>query len=401
MSLNNDDTPENPWSDQSGSASKGSQPEKPGDKDPSPFNRVRSSKGRDKNDNVFQHRRPGEGNPLDDLIEKIQLSFKNRGTGGPSSPGNGPKIGVFVLVFVGLIVWLSTGFYRVQEGEVAVVLRFGEMIRTASPGLQYRLPSPIETEIIKKVAVLNKIDGGIRSDTTKNAADAMEQNLILTGDENMVHTNYTVLWKIKDVAEFLFTAREPEATIRVAAESSIREILGQTTARLALTEGRETIGTHAQELLQKILDMYKMGVQIVSVQLQRVEPPAQVIQAFNDMQASLVDADRLRNEAEAYRNDIIPRARGEAEKIIQDAEAYQQQVVAQAEGNASRFNAVLTSYKLHPEVTLKRAYFDTMQQVLKRVNKTIVDGKTAAGIVPYFNLQREKKVQSPEKGEAQ
>lgn len=410
MSLNNDDTPENPWSDKPTPPSKGSQPEKPDDKDPSPFNRSRSSNGRDRNDNVFQHRRSGDGNPLDDLIEKIQSAFKSRGNGGPPSgfpPSSfAPKMGIALFTVGALVIWFGTGFFRVQEGEVAVVLRFGEINRTSSPGLRYRLPSPIETEIVKKVAVLNKIDGGIRADTNRNASDAMEQNLILTGDENMVHTNYTVLWKIKDVAEFLFTARDPESTIRVAAESSIREILGQTTARLALTEGRETIGVHAQELLQKILDMYKMGVQIVSVQLQRVEPPVQVIQAFNDMQASLVDADRLRNEAEAYRNDIVPRARGEAEKIIQDAEGYQQQIVAQAEGDASRFNAVLTSYKLHPEVTMKRAYFDTMQQVLKRANKTIVDGKTSSGIVPYFNLQRDNKkpqaqAAAPEKGDAQ
>ena len=154
-------------------------------------------------------------------------------------------------------------------------------------------------------------------------------------------------------------------------------------------------------MLQKIPDMYKMGVQIVSIQLQRVEPPVQVIQAFNDMQASLVDADRLRNEAEAYRNDILPRARGEAEKIIQDAEAYQQQVVAIAEGEAARFSVALAAYNLHPEVAQKRLYLDTMQQVLKNAQKTIVDGKTSHGIVPYFNLQNSQKNTPQTKGESQ
>jgi membrane protease subunit HflK len=226
--------------------------------------------------------------------------------------------------------------------------------------------------------------------------EAQEQNLILTGDENMVHTNYTVLWKIKDIAEFIFTMRDPESTIRVAAESSIREVLGQTTARLALTQGRETIGAKSQELLQKILDTYKAGVQIVSVQLQRVEPPIQVVQAFNDMQASLVDADRLRNEAEAYRNDTIPRTRGKAAKIVREAEAYQQQVIAQAKGEVSRFNAILSAYRLNPEITVRRHYLETMEKVLAQASKTIVGAGVAGakggnGVVPYINLQPHKK----------
>jgi membrane protease subunit HflK len=215
----------------------------------------------------------------------------------------------------------------------------------------------------------------------------------------MVYTNYTVLWKIRDLGEFLFAAREPESTIRVAAESAMREVLGQTTARLALTDGRGTIGTKSQELLQKILDSYKLGVQIVSVQLQRVEPPAQVIQAFNDMQASLVDGDRLKNEAEAYHSDILPRARGEAEKILQDSEAYRQEIVSQAEGEAARFNAIYASYRLNPKVTSTRLYFDTLQKVLKKNSKTIVDGKVGSGVMPYLNLQNGKKTQTTEKGE--
>ncbi|MCX7337750.1 MAG: FtsH protease activity modulator HflK [Alphaproteobacteria bacterium] len=348
------------------------------------------------------------GNPIDDLLDKMQEFLKTgafpKGSGGGSGGGSGrpdisPVLLVIIVAVVSLGAWLSSGFYRVQEGEVAVVLRFGEMVRISPPGLQYRLPAPIEVEMVKKVTILNKIDSGYKSETQKaTSGEAAEQNLILTGDENMVHTNYTVLWKIKDVAEFLFTARDPEATIRVAAESSIRETLGQTTATLALTKGRELIGTNAQALLQKILDTYKMGVQIVSVQLQRVEPPVQVVQAFNDMQASLVDADRLRNEAEAYRNDILPRARGEAEKIAQESEAYRQQVIAQAEGEAARFNAILVSYRLNPEVTIRRYYLDTMQQVLKGAQKTIVDGKTSSGIVPYLNLQQGKISAAVKKG---
>ncbi|MBY0462964.1 MAG: FtsH protease activity modulator HflK [Alphaproteobacteria bacterium] len=405
MFQNSDDTPEDPWSDNTPS-----KPEKSsGPKEPFQLHKGKSSLGKEKNN--YQDRYSGGGNPIDDLIEKFQDSLKRKKSGGnggnnkggPSLPSFSPKFGIMTFVLIGVLLWLSTGIYKVQDdgGEVAVILRFGEMVRIAQPGLHYRLPNPIENEIRVKIAVLNKIDGGLREDASKSSQEALEQTLILTGDENMIHTNYTVLWKIKDVADFIFTVRDPEGTIKVAAESAIREILGQTPARQALTAGRENIGTQAQELLQKILDMYKMGVQIVSIQLQRVEPPVQVIQAFNDMQASLVDADRLRNEAEAYRNDILPRARGEAEKIIQDAEAYQQQVVAIAEGEAARFSVALTAYNLHPEVAQKRLYLDTMQQVLKNAQKTIVDGKTSHGIVPYLNLQRDDKNNPQSKGESQ
>lgn len=404
MFLNNDDTPEDPWSDNT--------PSKPGkspeSKEPFQLHKGKGSFGKEKNN--YQGSRSGGGNPIDDLIEKLQDSLKRRGSGGSGGdkggsplPSFSSKFSIITLFFIVISVWLSTGIYKVQDdgGEVAVILRFGEMVRIAQPGLHYRLPNPIENEIRVKMAVLNKIDGGLREGASKSSQEALEQTLILTGDENMIHTNYTVLWKIKDVADFIFTVRDPEGTIKVAAESAIREILGQTSARQALTAGRENIGIQAQELLQKILDMYKMGVQIVSIQLQRVEPPVQVIQAFNDMQASLVDADRLRNEAEAYRNDILPRARGEAEKILQDAEAYQQQVVAIAEGEAARFSVALAAYNLHPEVAQKRLYLDTMQQVLKNAQKTIVDGKTSHGIVPYLNLQRDEKNTPQGKGEPQ
>lgn len=401
MFLNNDDIPEDPWADNTAS----NPGKNSGNKEPFQLHKAKRSSGKDGNN--YQNR---SGNSIDDLIERFQDALKgkksgNNGTkgGSPLQPSSFSKFGIISVFLVAFLVWLSTGIYNVQEngGEVAIILRFGKMVRIAQPGLHYRLPSPIESEIRVKMAVLNKIDGGLREDSSKSSQEALEQTLILTGDENMVHTNYTVLWKIKDVADYVFTVRDPDGTIRVAAESAIREILGQTPARLALTVGRENIGTQAQELLQKILDMYKMGVQIVSIQLQRVEPPVQVIQAFNDMQASLVDADRLRNEAEAYRNDILPRARGEAEKIIQDAEAYQQQVVAIAEGEAARFSVALAAYNLHPEVAQKRLYLDTMQQVLKNAQKTIVDGKTSHGIVPYFNLQNSQKNTPQTKGESQ
>ncbi len=370
----------------------------------------RGTAGKNKVESLQNRRNPqkpsaSSGNALDDLLEKIQEWWRQqknntKSTGGTGDGGQKGIVSLFIAaVFIVGGIWFSSGFYRVQEGELAVVLRFGEMVRISQPGLRYRLPTPIEYEIIKKVAVLNKIDGGLRADTGRTTAEAQEQNLILTGDENMVHTNYTVLWKIKDISDYLFTLRDPEGTIRVAAESAIREILGQTTARLALTEGRETIGSKSQELLQKILDVYKAGVQVVSVQLQRVDPPVQVVQAFNDMQASLVDADRLRNEAEAYRNDKLPRARGKAMEILRSAEAYQQQIIAQIKGEVARFNSILASYKLNPEITTRRYYLETMQKVLAKGNKVFVSpgieaGKGGSGVVPYLNLQPSKKPQT-------
>ncbi|MBM3632441.1 MAG: FtsH protease activity modulator HflK [Alphaproteobacteria bacterium] len=338
----------------------------------------------------------GNGNSIDDLIDVIQDRVRKMmtGGGGPKSGGfnNGGKskgnFGLFVLMGLGaFVLWLGTGLYRVQEGEVGVVLRFGEMVRTSLPGLQYHFPAPFESVIVQKIAVLNTIDGGLK--TEKNG-DSAEATLILTGDENMVHTNYTVLWKIKDVSEYLFTARNPDETIRVAAESVVREVIGQTTARLALTEGRGQIETRAQEILQKLLDQYKMGIQIVSIQLQNVAPPHQVVDAFNDLQASLVNADQSRNEAEAYKNEIIPRAQGQAAQIGNEATAYSQRKIAEAEGEAGRFLQVLVAYEAHPNITLKRYYLETMQSVLSKATKIILDEKVGKGILPYLPLNELK-----------
>lgn len=331
------------------------------------------------------------GNNVDDIIDNIQDRIRKVMSGGGSGGGNFKggshkgSWGTLALLGVGAVVlWLGTGLYRVQEGEVGVVLRFGEMVRTSLPGLQYHLPAPFESVIVQKVAVLNTIDGGMKVD--KNGTDPAEATLILTGDENMVHTNYTILWKIKDVSEYLFTTRDPEETIRAAAESVVREVIGQTTARLALTEGRGKIEIRAQEILQKLLDQYKMGIQVVSIQLQNVAPPHQVVDAFNDLQASLVNADQSRNEAEAYRNEVIPQAEGQAAQVANEATAYSQRKVAEAKGQAARFTQVLQAYKAYPKITRKRYYLETMRSVLSKTSKIILDTKVVGkgGILPYL-----------------
>ena len=335
---------------------------------------------------------PKSGNGIDDAIDMLQRRFKKGGSGGGSGGGNFPDMTLSpkVFIFGGLLVlalWASTGFFRVQEGDLGVILRFGEMKRIVLPGLQYRFPFPIETHTVQKFSEVNVIGGGMRN----QANDSAEQTLILTGDENMVYTNYTVLWKIKDIKDFLFVARNPEATIKVAAESVIREIVGQTHAKAALTEGRDRIGQQAQELLQKLLDGYKLGTQVISVQLQSVAPPREVIESFNDVQSSLVDADREVNMAESYRNDLIPRARGQVTQDIQDAEAYRASQIARAEGEASRFNLIYEAYVKNPDIVQKRYYLETMGPVLSAASTIILDAKNSQSILPYLPINEFKK----------
>lgn len=338
------------------------------------------------------------GNGVDEAIEMMQNRFKKRFGGGNGGDGKDADFGggfsprAFIIGMIAVLAfWLASGFFRVQEGELGVVLRFGEMVRMVSPGLQYHVPAPFEQVIIRNVAAVNKIDGGVKGNN-----DATDQTLILTGDENMVHTNYTVLWVIKDIKEFLFNALKPEVTIDNAAKSVIREIFGQTQARLALTEGRDKIGVQAQEHLQKMLDEYKLGVQIVSVQLQSVAPPQEVVGFFNDVQASKIDADRERNAAEAYRNDKLPRAGGQAKQIIAEAEAYRGSKIPEAEGEALRFNQILSSLKgANRDIIMKRYYFETMQNVLSKTQKIILDPKSGQGVLPYLPLPNMKKAPTP------
>ncbi len=392
---------DNPWDDNSNTM----HPKKPSKEPEQPENPWAQ------NEDVHHLRKPNQTNTDDFFsaflknVKKSSSEFSggfnggaqnNRGskkTTGNQPPFSGATINkstIIIAALIGLSLWLSTGIFRVQEGEVSVILRFGKMVDTVGPGLRYHLPAPIETEITKNVSVQNKIDSNIKAESSRNL-DSFDKTLVLTGDENMVHINYTVLWKINDVASYLFSVRNPDQTILAAAESIIREVMGQTTAREALTEKRDTISIKAQELLQKVLNHYKIGVQVISVQLQKVDPPSQVINAFNDMQASLTDGDRMRNEAEAYHFEIVPKARGESSKIVQEAEGYSREVIARAQGEADRFNSVYTEYRKSPEISRKRLYLDTMEHVLSHVQKTIIDTKAAPGMVPYLNLQSSQK----------
>ncbi|CAO5675225.1 MAG: hypothetical protein HEEMFOPI_00197 [Holosporales bacterium] len=325
----------------------------------------------------------------DSFVDKI---FKN-GTNPPEIPPVSKSMVAFVST-VALSFWFLSGFYVVQEGDTSVVLRFGKSVRVVGPGLSYRLPWPIESNIVRKTENVNQINGVVRSDKGED-----EKTLALTGDENMIHVNYSVFWKIKDLHNFLFTNRTPEETIKIASESAIREVLGQTTARLALTSERENIGPQAREVLQKIVDHYQMGVEIVNFQLQMVEPPSQVIDAFNDMQASLIDANKLENDAQSYANSIIPNARGQAVSIIQEAKSYQETQIGKAKGDASRFESIYTAYKSNKEIALQRIYLEGMQRIFGNIkNKTFLSDSVSHGVLPHVSLNTKMNTKKEEKG---
>ncbi|MBV8888535.1 MAG: FtsH protease activity modulator HflK [Alphaproteobacteria bacterium] len=306
--------------------------------------------------------------------------------------GFGAGSGVAIAVVAILVIWLASGFYRVLPDEVGVVLRFGAYNRTTQPGLNYHLPSPIETVLRPSVTRVNRTEIGYRAGETTtrtlSGQQVPEEALMLTGDENIVDINFTVFWVIKDAQSYLFDIRAPEATVKSASESAMREVVGETPIAQALAEGRGKIEADTQHLLQQILDAYGAGIEVTQIQLLKVDPPGPVIDAFRDVQRALADRERLRNEAEAYRNDILPRARGDAVKLRQDAEAYRAEIVARAQGDADRFTSVYNAFKVAQDVTMQRLYLETMEEILKNSNKVIIDksAEGANGVLPYLAL---------------
>ncbi|MCH7543790.1 MAG: FtsH protease activity modulator HflK [Proteobacteria bacterium] len=340
-------------------------------------------------------RGPGGSAPdLEEMLRKGQDRLKKILPG-----GLGGKGGIAIIVLVVLGLWGLTGFYRVLPDEQGVVLRFGEFVRTASPGLNYHFPSPIESVQTPKVTQINTItigfvkavDAGGRGGDRQR--DVPEESLMLTGDQNIIDIHVEVLWRIKSATDYLFEIRDPRATVKLAAESAMREIIGDTQIQEALTGARDQIEVATRKLLQEILDDYKSGIEVTLVKLQDVRPPPQVVDAFDDVQRALQDKDRLKNEAESYRNDIIPRARGEAAKVVQAAEGYKREIVARAEGDAKRFISVYNEYKVAKEVTTQRLYLETMEEILRRTNKIIIDtgASGSQGVVPYLPLPEVQK----------
>jgi modulator of FtsH protease HflK len=339
--------------------------------------------------------RPGGGGQqppdLEELLRRSQEKVKRLFPGGPGGGFGGNRRGLVLIPLIVVAIWLASGFYRVQPDEQGVVLRFGEWIKTTQPGLNWHLPSPIETAFTPKVTRVNRVEVGFISPSElgrgASSRDVPGESLMLTGDENIVDINFVLLWQIKDAGQFLFNIRDPEPTVKAVAESVMREIIGKTPIVEATTEGRGAIELAAREQTQEILDDYRAGILVNQVQLQKVDPPSEVIDAFRDVQRAQADRERLQNEAEAFANDILPRARGEAERLLQEAQAYRQEVVARADGDAQRFVSVYDEYVKAQDVTIKRIYLETMEDVLRDMNKVVIDSSASgAGVVPYLPL---------------
>jgi membrane protease subunit HflK len=287
-----------------------------------------------------------------------------------------------------IVIWVLSGFYTVAPDEVGVVLRFGGFNRITQPGLNYHLPNPIETVVKPPVTRINRIELGYRSaseNVRRSSPEAVTESLMLTGDQNIVDINFSVFWQIKDPEQYLFDIRDPEGTVKVVAESAMREVIGQLPITAPLYESRTAIAQRTQTRMQELLDEYKSGVSVTQVQLLKADPPAEVIDAFNDVQRAKADQERAGNEADQYRNSIVPVARGDAARIVQEATGYKQQVVDLAQGDAQRFLSVLAAYKKAPDVTERRLYIETMEDVLKNAQKVVIDPQ-AKGLIPYLPL---------------
>ena len=326
---------------------------------------------------------------LEDFLRRTQDKLRSVLPGG-NMGGRG-----FALIALGAIVlWGLSGFFRVEPAEVGVVLRFGKEVRQVQPGLNYHLPYPVETVLTPKALQVRKIDVGMRivDDARRGSTlrDVPEESLMLTGDENIVDVDFSVLWRIKPsgVGEYLFNIQAPEGTVKAVAESAMREVIGRSDIQPILTGARQGIELAVQELMQKTLDTYSSGVLVQQVQMQKVDPPQQVIDSFRDVQAARADLERAQNEAQTYANRVVPEARGRAAQILQNADAYKSQTVAEATGQTLRFIKIYDEYKKAPEVTRKRMYLETMERVLGGTDKIILDstGQSGSGVVPYLPL---------------
>ncbi|CDW96052.1 Protein HflK [Thiomonas sp. CB2] len=357
--------------------------------------------GQQSNNNQDPNRRPGGGGPPDldelwrDFNRKLNGLFgKKRGGGNgggtppqrpdlyPSAKGMG--VGVIILVVIGVLGWLSSGFFIVQEGQQAAVTRFGKLAYITDAGFHWRLPYPFEADEIVNVSQVRSVEVG-RGGEVK--ATGLPESAMLTEDENIVDVRFAVQYRIDNVVDYLYNNRSPDDAVSQAAETAVREVVGNKTLDYVLYEGREQVASDVQVLTQKILDRYKTGIVITTVTLQNVQPPEQVQAAFDDAIKAGQDRERLKNEAQAYANNVIPRAQGTASRLIQDAEAYNAQVVAQAQGDTSRFDQILQQYEKAPQVTRERMYLQTMQDILSSVSKVMVDSRNNNNLL-YMPLDK-------------
>ncbi len=336
--------------------------------------------------------KPGEGSPdLDNVIQGFKTRVKRGGSGGGGRggfPGGGAGAGEFkvpkwafaaaAVVFLGI-----NSIFTVQGNEQAVVLRFGDYVRKAGPGLHFKLPL-VETKEVVNVTTQRETQVGV----TSSGRNVAEESLMLTGDENIVDIDFTVLWVIRDLQDYLFKVDQPDDLVKSAAESVVREIIGKNELDPIITTGRqELVGTVTTQL-QSLLDEYEAGVLIQDVQFQKTDPPASVEDDFLDVVNADQEAERVINEARAYRNKQVLEAEGTAARLIQEAEGYRDAVIADAEGEAERFRLIYQEYKLAPRVTRQRMYLETIEDVYRDADKIILDDNAGSGVVPYLPLDK-------------
>ncbi len=299
-----------------------------------------------------------------------------------------------------VIIWLISGFYIVSPDEQGVVLRFGKYVSTTNPGPHFHIPYPFETVYTPKVTEVKRLEVGFRMISPGPPAryiDVPKEAFMLTGDENIVGIDFIVQYKIRSAKDYLFNVKDVEGTLRDIAEASMRAVIGTHHIDEVLTSGKFIIQKETKEMMQEISDLYNMGVLILNVQLQDVQPPDEVIAAFKDVASAREDKSKLINQAEGYRNDIIPKARGLAEKIIKEAEAYREQRIKRATGETSRFLEILKEYNKAPEITRKRLYIETMEDILPKIKKYIIDSDKKSNLLNILQLDNTKTIKN--KGE--
>jgi membrane protease subunit HflK len=348
--------------------------------------------------NKDNRNKPGGPPDLDEVWRRVNQRlnglFGGKGGGGSGggdglSPGGFPGGGNLVGLLIGalVLVWVASGFYIVDTGQRGVVLRFGKYVETTEPGPRWHLPWPVEAREVVNVDQVRTVEIGYRNNVKSKV---LKESLMLTDDENIIDLQFAVQYILKDPKEFLFVNRAPEDTVLQVAETAMREIVGKSKMDFVLYEGRADIAARAKVLMQEILDRYKTGISISQVTLQNIQPPEQVQAAFDDAVKAGQDRERLKNEAEAYSNDVVPRARGLASRLKEEAQGYKQSVIANAEGEASRFAQILAEYQKAPQVTRQRMYLDTMQTVMNNTSKVVVDQKGGNSLLylPLDKLQQ-------------
>jgi len=327
-----------------------------------------------------------------DLTRRLNALFGKGGprSVGPSEPQTQNPIAMGLIVALIAVIWLGTGFYIVDQGKRGVVLRFGKHVETTMPGPRWHMPYPIESVDIVNLEQVRTIEIGYRShgEGGPGRGRELKEALMLTDDENIIDLQFAVQFDLKNPEDFLFNNREPEEAVRGIAETAIREIVGKSRMDFVLYEGRTEVAAGTKKLMQDILDRYQSGIKIVSVTMQNAQPPEQVQAAFDDAVKAGQDLDRQKNEGQAYANDVIPKARGNAARLMEEANGYKQRVINEAQGNASRFTQVLAQYEKAPQVTRQRLYLEAQEQILSNTSKVVVDQKSGSGSMLYLPLDK-------------